>query len=140
MEAMTRADRIGVLSEGRLLHVGTPAEIYQEPLNTYVALRLGSPSINLLPDGALGINSAPKGTHTLGIRPENIIIGDTGVSTTIKGVEHLGVETVIQLSIDGYEVAALAPPGQDFSKGRPVSISTIPGKILYFNEAGDRIT
>lgn len=139
VEAMTLADRIGVLSEGQLLQVGTPAEIYQEPLNTYVAHRLGSPSINLLPCGSLGLNSVPEGTCTLGIRPENILIGDSGVATTIKNVERLGVETVVRLTIEGVEIAALAPPGESFSKGQKVFISTIPGKILYFDQAGNRI-
>ena len=140
VEAMTLADRIGVLSNGRLLQVGPPAEIYQEPFNTYVAHRLGSPTINLLPAGALNISSAPTGTCTLGIRPENIIIGDKGIVTKIKSVEHLGVETVVQLLIEEHEITALAPPGKSFSRGEQVYISTIPGKILYFNEAGDRIT
>jgi len=140
VEAMTLADHIGVLSEGCLLQMGTPAEIYQEPLNTYVASRLGSPSINLLPAGALGINFAPEGTYNLGIRPENVIVGDTGISTTIKSVEYLGVDTVMQLSIDEYEVAVLAPPGQSFSRGQQVLISTIPEKVLYFDKSGERIT
>lgn len=139
VEAMTLADRIGVLSEGRLIQIGTPAEIYQNPINTYVAHRLGSPSINLLPAGALGINSAPAGTCHIGIRPENIIVGDTGVETIIKNVEHLGVETVMDLVIDDHKIIALAPPGQKFSKGQHVSISTIPGKVLYFDTTGDRI-
>lgn len=139
VEAMTLADHIGVLAEGRLLQLGTPAEIYQDPLNTYVASRLGSPAINLLPAGALGINSVPEGTYNLGIRPENILIGDTGIPTTIKSVEHLGVDTVMQLSIEEYEVAALAPPGKLFTRGQQVSIATIPEKVLYFDKAGERI-
>lgn len=139
VEAMTLADRIGVLSEGRLLQVGTPAEIYQAPINTYVAHRLGSPSINLFPAGALGINSTPPGTHSIGIRPENIIVGNSGTATTIRNVEHLGVETVMHLSVDGFDITALAPPGEYFTKGQQVSISTIPGKVLYFDQAGERI-
>lgn len=139
VEAMTLADRIGVLSEGRLLQLGTPAEIYQKPLNTYVAARLGSPSINLVPVGSLGIISVPEGTQTLGIRPENVIFSETGFKTSIKGVEHLGAETVMYLSIEGCDIAALAPPGQSFSSGQQVSVSTVPEKVLYFNKVGDRI-
>lgn len=139
VEAMTLADRIGVLSEGRLLQVGTPAEIYKKPMNTYVAARLGSPSINLLPVGSLGVDSVPRGTESLGIRPENLIIGDVGLPTTIKGVEHLGAETVMHLSIDNYDMAALAPPGKSFSAGQRVSVSTLAEKVLYFDRAGDRI-
>lgn len=140
VEAMTLADHIGVLSEGCLLQIGTPAEIYQQPLNTYVASRLGSPVINLLPVGALGVSCAPEGTYNLGIRPENVLIGDTGISTTIESVEYLGVDTVMQLSLEDYKVAALAPPGQSFSRGQQVFISTIAEKVLYFDKSGERIT
>ena len=113
MEAMTLADRIGVLSEGKLLQVGTPEEIYQNPVNTYVACRLGSPSINLLPRGVLGINGGPKGSVTMGIRPENIAIGKKGIATRILSVEHLGTETVVNFKMDHHKIAALAPPGKE---------------------------
>src|SRR5437764_1830974 len=48
IEAMTLAARIGVIDQGRLVQVGTPRQIYEEPVNAYVATRLGSPGINLL--------------------------------------------------------------------------------------------
>ena len=53
IEAMTMADRIGILAEGRLVQIGTPREIYTEPANLHVAARLGQPAINLLPPGLL---------------------------------------------------------------------------------------
>ena len=53
IEAMTMADRIGVLDQGRLVQVGTPREIYEDPADIYVATRLGSRRINLLPRGLL---------------------------------------------------------------------------------------
>ena len=49
IEAMTLATRIGVLEHGALVQVGTPQQIYQDPVSSYVAARLGSPRINLLP-------------------------------------------------------------------------------------------
>ncbi|TKB25415.1 MAG: ABC transporter ATP-binding protein, partial [Mesorhizobium sp.] len=53
IEAMTMADRIGILSEGVLVQIGTPRAIYSEPANLHVAARLGQPAINLLPAGLL---------------------------------------------------------------------------------------
>ncbi|MGY4451024.1 multiple sugar transport system ATP-binding protein [Bradyrhizobium sp. i1.3.1] len=50
-EAMTMASRIGVMEAGRLMQIGTPREIYENPVNAYVAARLGQPMINLLPAG-----------------------------------------------------------------------------------------
>src|SRR6059058_596716 len=49
IEAMTMADRIGVMNEGVLIQLGTPREIYERPDNAYVASRLGAPAINLVP-------------------------------------------------------------------------------------------
>ncbi len=48
-EAMTMATHIGVLEAGRLVQIGSPREIYADPVNAYVATRLGSPAINLVP-------------------------------------------------------------------------------------------
>ena len=53
IEAMTMADRIGILERGRLVQIGTPREIYENPINAHVAARLGQPAINLLPRGLL---------------------------------------------------------------------------------------
>src|SRR5258708_12915015 len=48
-EAMTMASRIGVMEAGRLMQIGTPREIYENPINAHVAARLGQPTINLPP-------------------------------------------------------------------------------------------
>lgn len=139
MEAMTLADRIGVLSEGRLLQVGTPEEIYQQPVSTHVACRLGSPSINLLPVGELGVTDGPGGAATMGIRPENILIAEAGIPTRIRAVEHLGTETVVKLRIEGHPLTALAPPGKGFTSGEKVSIEIQPETTLFFDTHGDRV-
>ena len=72
IEAMTMADRIGILAEGRLVQIGTPREIYTEPANLHVAARLGQPAINLLPAGLLPETAAPAGTKTIGARTEHL--------------------------------------------------------------------
>ena len=66
IEAMTLADRIGVLAEGELIQSGPPRAIYEAPINAYVARRLGSPPINLLPPDALGPADGPPGAATIG--------------------------------------------------------------------------
>ena len=77
IEAMTMADRIGVLREGELIQIGTPSEIYSSPADTYVACRLGSPQINLLPKDLFDFPEIPTETKTLGIRPEDVILGSS---------------------------------------------------------------
>ena len=74
IEAMTMADRIGVLQEGRLVQTGAPRDIYEAPRNVYVATRLGSPAMNLLPDDLLPVEAKPAGTVTVGARTEHLLI------------------------------------------------------------------
>ena len=99
VEAMTMASHVGVLDSGRLVQVGTPREIYETPLNTYVASRLGLPRINLLPADLFP--GAPTGARTIGLRPEHMIQtpgpdGD-GQDASVTRVEHLGDQTRLHL-------------------------------------------
>jgi len=64
---MTMASRIGVIEGGRLLQMGTPREIYENPINAHVAARLGQPAINLLPAALFA--GAPAGARTVGRVP-----------------------------------------------------------------------
>ena len=74
IEAMTMANRIGILNEGRLIQVGTPRDIYENPTSLYVAARLGQPAINVIPVGLLPNGAAPPGTTTIGARTEHFRI------------------------------------------------------------------
>ncbi len=74
IEAMTMADRIGVMSEGVLIQLGTPREIYERPNSAYVASRLGTPAINLVPAELLADQSPPPQARTVGLRTEHIRI------------------------------------------------------------------
>ncbi len=69
-EAVGMADRIALLQQGRLQQVGTPRELYENPLNRFVASFLGRPAINLL---------EMEPGRQLGLRPEHMVIGEEGV-------------------------------------------------------------
>jgi multiple sugar transport system ATP-binding protein len=138
IEAMTLADRIGVLSEGRLIQLGSPAEVYQRPDTVEVAKRLGSPRINLLPAGSLGLNP-PSGTVTQGVRPEDIVLDDGGEEATVTHVEHLGAETVIQLRLQDQEIHLLAPVDRSFAAGQTVAVRSRHDAALYFDAKGMRL-
>ena len=73
-EAMTMANRIGVIENGRLIQVGTPRQIYTDPRNVYVATRLGQPAINLIPAGLVPNGALPAGAKTVGARTEHFRI------------------------------------------------------------------
>ncbi len=74
IEAITMATRIGVMRDGRLLQFGTPREIYESPDDLYVATRLGSPQINLIPASLAPEAPRPQNTTTIGVSTEHVEI------------------------------------------------------------------
>jgi len=121
VEAMTLGERIGVMSDGKLLQLGTPQEIYRHPANVFVAGFIGSPPMNLLSATATGdrvdagdlvleISGAPDGELVVGVRPEALRLTTGGtteqaVPVRVEVVELLGHETIVYGSIRGHRVA-----------------------------------
>jgi multiple sugar transport system ATP-binding protein len=138
IEAMTMADRIGVLEEGRLLQLAAPREVYGRPENVAVARRLGSPPINLLPLGILPA-AAPRAAATLGVRPEDVGLGETGIEARIEQVEPLGAETVVLLQLPGARLHALMPGLARVEAGGATRVSVQPEAMLFFAADGGRL-
>ncbi|RUU13911.1 ABC transporter ATP-binding protein, partial [Mesorhizobium sp. M6A.T.Ca.TU.002.02.2.1] len=102
IEAMTMADRIGILADGVLVQIGTPRTIYSEPANLHVAARLGQPAINLLPTGLLPDGDMPAGTKTIGARTEHLSIGKASngpADGVVNWVEHLGDQNHLHVTV-----------------------------------------
>jgi multiple sugar transport system ATP-binding protein len=133
IEAMTMADRIGVLREGELIQIGTPSEIYSSPADTYVACRLGSPQINLLPKDLFDFPEIPAETKTLGIRPEDVILGSSEMEGMVSGIENLGADTILLLNFKEHEVFAYADPRKTYSYGDVLKVGIDPEKTLFFD-------
>jgi len=133
IEAMTMADRIGVLREGELIQIGTPSEIYSSPADTYVACRLGSPQINLLPKDLFDLPEIPAETKSLGIRPEDVILGSSEMEGTVSGIENLGADTILLLNFNEHEVFAYADPRKTYSYGDVLKVGIDPEKTLFFD-------
>jgi sn-glycerol 3-phosphate transport system ATP-binding protein len=122
VEAMTLGDRIGVMSGGKLLQLGTPQEIYRRPANVFVAGFIGSPPMNLLSASATGgrvdagdlvleVSGPPGRELVVGVRPEalRLVTGaadDHAMQVRVEVVELLGHETIVYGSIRGHRVAA----------------------------------
>jgi multiple sugar transport system ATP-binding protein len=134
IEAMTMATHVGVLDQGRLVQFGTPREIYEDPVSSYVASRLGQPRINLLPADAFG--QARPGAAQIGLRPEHVVLGE-GQPATVRRVEHLGDQTRLHLTMRGHEIITLADPHTPLVPGDAVSIR--PETPLWFDASGTRI-
>jgi len=140
IEAMTMADRIGVMSEGLLIQLGTPREIYERPNSAYVASRLGTPAINLVPAELLASQSAPLEARTVGLRTEHIRIfsaDHSGPRARVHWVEHLGDQNHVHLKLDSHSLVTLADPAQELKAGDEVALEFL--QPLYFDQSGNRI-
>jgi multiple sugar transport system ATP-binding protein len=162
VEAMTLAERIVVLSGGNIMQVGTPDEIYNQPVSKFVAGFTGSPPMNFLKatiaivDGnacvALG-NSAqrlPIIMHqdyfrtlsgravTFGIRPEDIGIERNGenevrLDARVVVIEPLGAETLVTLACEGGELIGRLPPSVLFKPDEPAGVWVNMAKFHLFD-------
>jgi multiple sugar transport system ATP-binding protein len=140
IEAMTMADRIGVMSNGMLIQLDTPRGIYERPKSAYVATRLGNPSINLIPAKLLANDSVPAQAQTIGLRTEHIRIFTTdrsGTRARVRWVEHLGDQNHVHLKLDTLSLVTLADPAQKLTAGDEVTLEF--AEPLYFDQAGNRI-
>lgn len=156
VEAMTMGDRVAILKGGVVQQVDTPDNLYQVPINAFVAGFIGSPSMNLFeitPSGDtanIGGYSLPiprevaatvgGGSLLVGIRPEDLRLSESGIPMTVLLVEALGADTYVHGSIE-------TPPGtatvvsRTEPSTRPVLGSTVhvlPGKTHFFSAAGDQ--
>ena len=137
IEAMTMATHVGVLDQGRLAQFGTPRQIYESPLTTYVATRLGQPRINLLP--AHLFPDAPRNAAQIGLRPEHIRLAapDDGQPATVTRVEHLGDQTRIHLNFQGNSMITLSDIHTSLRAGDAVSVAALTP--LWFDANGNRL-
>ncbi|KQV37016.1 sn-glycerol-3-phosphate ABC transporter ATP-binding protein UgpC [Rhizobium sp. Root1204] len=152
VEAMTMADRIVVLDKGRIAQVGSPLELYDRPINRFVAEFIGSPSINFLAAtvGGRGV-SVPLGRGTIelpsshlgqgadvaiGVRPEHIQPTDGGIPGVVQVIEHLGAETYVFIDIGtGSDICWRAQGRANVSIGDRIGLGFDPKNAHVFDAA-----
>jgi multiple sugar transport system ATP-binding protein len=162
LEAMTMSTRIAVMQAGRLQQFGTPAEIYHRPLNTFVASFIGTPSMTLVDAelasdggkltlrlGGLAFEIAPdlvaskiQGVQkiTLGIRPENIVLGSGDAAATIRIVEPTGHESIVTLDIGGQSLIARVSGDIALSMGEAAKFDLRRDRLHFFDrDSGRRV-
>jgi multiple sugar transport system ATP-binding protein len=143
IEAMTLASRIGVLDHGVLVQLGTPQQIYEDPASATVAMRLGSPRINLLPRAALPALAAPERTASVGVRAEQARLLPAGANSRIRARVHrtelLSDQHLVHLALDGSDAGLIvaAPLGTHHEAGDTVAVELL--RPLWFDTQGQRI-
>ncbi|MEF2072444.1 ABC transporter ATP-binding protein [Consotaella aegiceratis] len=160
VEAMTMADKIVVLRDGRVMQVGSPLDLYNSPNNLFVAGFIGSPKMNFLQAQAATSGNAvtvagqtvqvgaPVGNGqalTFGVRPEHIVIGgEAGESlgnARVHLVEHLGGTTVLYASTpDGANLTVTTPGQLTVQSGAVVPLRVDPAVCHVFDAEGAALT
>jgi len=157
VEAMTMADRIVIMKDGYIQQVGTPAEVYHKPANTFVAGFIGAPSMNMLPGVAQGgkvtLDAGPvvdpgrkleNGRKVLiGVRPEDLQPGgaDVLIEGTVVLSEPLGHETLLYVETASGEIIAKGDGRTPPKVGETVNLSAATENLHVFDaETGEAIT
>ena len=156
-EAMTLSDVMVVMRDGVIAQMGSPASLYQRPASAFVAAFVGSPKMNLIEGDIVdGVFRAPggltivvsgvrAGSSTLGVRPEDVLLGSKASSeqqARVEIVELLGPRAIVSLEVEGVALTAVVEV-QELAvvrEGELVPFSIRPGSIHVFDgSTGDRV-
>lgn len=155
IEAMTMADRIVVMSQGKILQVGAPLDLYDKPANKFVAGFLGSPSMSFISGQVINDNEQCRfrthegeeiileyrkmvtGDAEAGIRPENFVVTETGqgVTLVVEVIEPTGPETHVYGRIAGEPVRAIFRERIQLKPGDKLPVTAAPNHIHLFDKA-----
>ncbi|CAI2936595.1 ABC transporter ATP-binding protein [Aminobacter niigataensis] len=141
VEAMTMADRIVVMRDGHILQVGTPTDLYENPVDVFTARFIGSPSMNLVPgrNNGKGVEPSAGGDVLIGVRPHELTAavekaeGGLELTGTVTAVEPLGPETLVHLDVNGNAVIATAPGKFIPATGSTLTCRAAPGSLYLFD-------
>jgi ABC-type sugar transport system ATPase subunit len=166
LEALTMADRIAVMRQGRIEQIASPHDIFARPANLFVAGFIGTPQMNLieavveqrtehdarLKAGSQQINLALNGAGsslaqgsqvTLGIRPRAFELIDepdaTALAATVDMIEPMGAETLLHLLADGNDMRAVVDRRVRVAVGDKVHVRLRRSQTHLFDQAGIRV-
>jgi sn-glycerol 3-phosphate transport system ATP-binding protein len=134
VEAMSMADHVVLLREGRIEQEGTPAELYSRPASTFAARFIGTPAMNLVPLEA--VQPGGRAGLTAGIRPEHIRFSESGVPATVITAEYHGADTIITAQVNGSALLVRAPGQVDLAAGSQVRLGWEPAAVHIFDSEG----
>jgi multiple sugar transport system ATP-binding protein len=161
IEAMTMADKIVVMHDGRVEQIGAPLDLYDRPDNLFVAGFIGSPAMNFFP-GIIRRNTStsfdgPGGVHlplhsperdaaewfdgrvaVYGVRPEHFILADDGIDAEVQVVEPTGSETQLVAKLGGQDVLAVFRERHQFKPGDRVRLKPSVGFTHLFDKASGK--
>jgi ABC-type sugar transport system ATPase subunit len=151
VEAMTLADRIVVMNNGRIEQVGTPRQLYEQPANTFVATFIGSPKMTLLDverdgttlglsgGGSVRLERLPSSERaiTLGLRADGLSLRrgtvENGFAASVIYTEYLGDNAYVYARLgNGTQISVRTSPTEHFDNDETVAIEVLPEQVHFF--------
>jgi len=141
-EAMSMADQVVLLNQGRIEQTATPRTLYARPASTFAARFIGTPAMNLLRlDGSRIAGSdiaVSRAAHTIGVRPESVTLGGR-VPATVHSHEYLGADLVLRCAVGSEQIVVRAEGRAEVAEGAAVALGWRPEDEHYFDARGARI-
>ena len=157
VEAMTMADRVAIIADGRLQQVGAPRDVYEHPANLFVARFIGSPPMNTLDatvtsggvdlgGGVLPLDGSTAGPLAegtpvvVGVRPEHVVVDGGPLRATVRAVEWLGHERLLLCDVGGQRLTVRQQSGDaEVGVGAEINLGVNPAHLTVFDpDSGER--
>ena len=146
-EALTFADQVVVMQDGVIVQIGTPVELFERPQHTFVGHFIGSPGMNILPAAVAGdqvmfngMTVALEGAITgqggrteIGVRPEHVSLGSTGVPARVRKVSDVGRHAVVEALAGDVPVKAVVQEAQ-VEQGAEVHLEFRPEQTRLYRD------
>ena len=142
-EAMSMADKVILMRDGHVEQAATPDEIYRRPATAFTARFIGTPPMNILTletngDKAIAnyVGGALKSLNEplqVGVRPEDVVLGEKGIPGSVSNIEYLGADTIVACAVGTQSVTARIPGKTALNLGSPVGIGWRPESLHVFD-------
>ncbi|GFE50881.1 sugar ABC transporter ATP-binding protein [Roseobacter cerasinus] len=144
VEAMSMADRISVMHEGKIVQAASPIEVYRNPSAEFVAGFIGNPPMNFLPANpaesgkwqvAGQVIDGPGASAQLkfAIRPEDLRLADDGFKAVAKVIEPLGAHLLVTCEVDGQLFRAVLDSDFKVKPGEVLNLTPQPDRVRWFD-------
>lgn len=147
VEAMSMADRISVMHQGRIAQNASPVEVYRNPSEKFVAGFIGNPPMNFLPAAAASTGhwsvagcefagpNAQANTIDFAIRPEDVSPSEAGISAVVRVVEPLGAHLLVTCDVDGHLFRAVLDSDLVIHAGDTIKLAPQLDRIRWFDQS-----
>lgn len=145
VEAMSLADRISVMHEGRIVQCSDPVEVYRNPAARFVGSFIGNPPMNFLRASNAGGGKWKVGAHTFSgpktdqkeiefaIRPEDVTIDDKGIPATVRVIEPLGAHNLVTCDVGDSLFRAVLESDSTVKSGETIHIQPTANRVRWFD-------